>query len=121
MASTNISMLRKTSNNIYSDECYTPYEAVKPLMEFLTRDKVYYECTSALSGSIVSIMGQCGYNILPSNGRDFLNDVILEKVDAIITNPPYSKKDKFIKKCYELNLPFALLLPVSSIQGQTRG
>ena len=39
----------------------------------------------------------------------------------MITNPPYSIKDKFIARCYEINKPFALLLPVSSIQGIKRG
>lgn len=37
MASTNIEMLKKTSNNIHSDECYTPKEAIIPLLEFLDK------------------------------------------------------------------------------------
>ena len=39
----------------------------------------------------------------------------------IITNPPYSLKDEFIKKCYEWNKPFCLLLPITALEGKTRG
>ena len=39
----------------------------------------------------------------------------------IITNPPYSLKDEFLKKCYEYNKPFCLLLPITALEGKTRG
>lgn len=39
----------------------------------------------------------------------------------IITNPPYSIKDEFIKKCYEYGKPFCLLLPITALEGQNRG
>lgn len=32
MASSNINMLKKTGNNINSDECYTPTEAIEPIL-----------------------------------------------------------------------------------------
>lgn len=37
-----------------------------------------------------------------------------------ITNPPYSLKDEFLKKCYEYKKPFALLLPITTLEGVTR-
>jgi len=44
MASTNLSMLNKTSNNSLSDECYTPNEGILPLLSepitFLIRLKI---------------------------------------------------------------------------------
>ena len=39
----------------------------------------------------------------------------------IITNPPYSLKDEFLKKCYEWNKPFCLLLPITALEGKNRG
>ena len=39
----------------------------------------------------------------------------------IITNPPYSLKDKFIEKCYNFRKPFCLLLPITSLEGKYRG
>jgi len=40
--------------------------------------------------------------------------------DAIITNPPYSCKDKFIEKCYETKKSFALLMPLTALEGKKR-
>ena len=46
------------------------------------------------------------------NRLDFLDrDAIIPEYDIIITNPPYNKKYKFLKKLYELGKPFAVLLP----------
>lgn len=120
MASSNMKMLGKTGNSSKSDECYTPIEALLPLLTYLDKSKVYYECTSTISSSIVTFMRENGFKVISSDGRDFLVD-ILPEFDIVLTNPPYSKKDSFIEKCYSLNKPFCLLLPVSSIQGQRRG
>ena len=114
-------MLNKTSNNYLSDECYTPDEAILPLLSELSKDKIYYDCTSGVSSNIVDCLTSNGYKCVSSGDKDFLIDEIPDGVNIIITNPPYSKKDKFIERCYELKKPFALLLPVSSLQGQKRG
>lgn len=120
MASSNLKMLSITGNNSQSDECYTPNSALVPLLNILKKDIVYYDCTSGQSNNIVNFLNQNGFTCKGSNGRDFLTDTF-DEYDCIITNPPYSKKDQFIKKCYEINKPFALLLPVSSLQGIYRG
>lgn len=121
MASSNLSMLSKTGNNEYSDECYTPQNAVLPLLYTLDPTLIYYECTSRKSSSILNTFRNHGIDMVGSEDRDFLKDDIPDGIDVIITNPPYSKKDQFIKRCYEIGKPFALLLPVSSLQGQKRG
>jgi hypothetical protein len=118
MASTNLKMLSRTSNNTYSDKCYTPTEAIEPLLKYLDKDKVYYEATSRTSKNIVNCMRDNGYQC-EEGTFDFFNNPHL--YDGIITNPPYSIKDKFIEKCYATGKPFALLLPVSAIQGIKRG
>ena len=121
MASSNLKMLNKTSNNIKSDECYTPHEAIKPLIPYLDVTKTYYDCTSGISSNIVDYLNSKNIKCISSGDRDFLKDEIPNNVDVILTNPPYSKKDSFIQRCYEIEKPFALLLPVSSLQGQKRG
>ena len=121
MASTNLKMLNKTSNNSLSDECYTPDNAILPLLSELSKDKVYYDCTSGISSNIVDCLISNGYKCMSSGDKDFLIDELPEGIDIIITNPPYSKKDKFIERCYQFKKPFALLLPVCSLQGQKRG
>ena len=56
-----------------------------------------------------------------SGGKDFFTCDSDDVYDGIVTNPPYSIKDKFIEHCYKLEKPFALLLPVASFQGGKRG
>ena len=45
----------------------------------------------------------------------------LSTIRAIVTNPPYSNKDEIIERCYEIGLPFALLLPLEALGGVGRG
>lgn len=120
MASSSINALKKSCKTSVGDECYTPVYAIEPLLEFLPKDKIIYECASGLSLNIVNYLKQKGFNCISSDDRNFLKDELPE-FDIIITNPPYSKKDKFIEKCYELNKPFALLMPVTALQGNRRG
>ena len=40
--------------------------------------------------------------------------------DIIISNPPFSIKDKIIERLYSFDKPFAVLLPLNSLQGKTR-
>ena len=38
----------------------------------------------------------------------------------IISNPPFTQKDAVLKRLYELGKPFAILLPLNSLQGVSR-
>lgn len=38
----------------------------------------------------------------------------------IVSNPPFSQKDKILERVYNLNKPFALLLPLTTLQGLRR-
>ena len=63
-----------------------------------------------------------GYRVVRSHideGKDFFK-YEPEEWDILISNPPYSIKDAIIKRVYELNKPFALLLPLNSLQGKQR-
>jgi len=39
-----------------------------------------------------------------------------EEYDIIVDNPPYSIKQKIFKKCVELNKPFALFVPLDTLE-----
>ena len=43
-----------------------------------------------------------------------------KKWDIIVSNPPFSIKDKVLERLYSFNKPFAVLLPLNSLQGKTR-
>ena len=113
--------LRVVRNFTNYDECYTPCDQVLPLLEYLDKDKTYYEATSGFSSQIVDGFKKYEYNIMPSGDKDFFDCSVDDVQDGIVTNPPYSIKDKFIKYCYELGKPFALFLPVAAMQGGKRG
>ena len=88
------------------DECYTPKDQVLPLLEYLDKDKTYYEATSGISSQIVDGFKKYEYNIVPSENRDFFTCGVDDVYDGVITNPPYSTKDVFIEYCYKLGKPF---------------
>lgn len=68
-------------------------------------------------GSLAKIMENKGYKVVSS--EDFFKDN--QECDIIITNPPYSLKEEFLKRAYELNKPFAFLMPLTSLEGKKRG
>lgn len=51
-------------------------------------------------------------------GKDFFSYEPDEPYDYIISNPPFSCKDEVLKRLYELNHPYAMLLPLPTLQGQ---
>lgn len=114
-------LVSSLGRNAASDECYTPADQVLPLLTYLNKDMTYYEATSGISNNIVEGFTKYGYNIVGSGGRDFFTCTADDVYDAVITNPPYSIKDKFFRHCFDLGKPFALLLPVASFQGAGRG
>ena len=106
-----------------NDEYYTPGYAIKPLLKYLPKNITIWECTDYGESNITSILRGGGYNVISTKKEDF--DFLIDKpdfdFDMIITNPPYSLKDEFIKKCYEYKKPFCLLLPITTLEGVDRG
>lgn len=106
-----------------NDELYTPEYAIKPLLKYLPKNVVIWECTDFGSSNITKVLRNNGFKVVNTSKTeiDFLQDNIDFHFDMIITNPPYSLKDEFIRKCYEYNKPFCLLLPLTSLEGIERG
>jgi len=72
---------------------------------------------------MVGVLEEYGYEVIAShieNGQDFLKYEPTQ-YDIIITNPPYSIKDKFLKRAFELKKPFMFLLPITALEGKERG
>lgn len=110
--------------NVKNDELYTPSYAVEPLLKYLNNKKItIWECTDFGSSNITNVLHGGGYNVISTHkdNFNFLTDTPDFDFDMIITNPPYSLKDEFIKKCYEYGKPFCLLLPITSLEGVERG
>ena len=107
-----------------SDEQFTPTYAVKPLLEFLIPSQIqtiwcpFDDETS----EYVKEFQNNGYKVIATDiehGFDFF-EFEPKEYDIIISNPPFSLKDKILKRLQELNKPFAILLPLPTLQGEKR-
>ena len=112
-----------------SDEVYTPAYAVKPLLKYVEafwhpmHETVIWCPFDEEDSEYVKVFRNEGYKVIAThirNGQDFFIYEPNERYSFIISNPPFSKKDQVIKRLYELNKPYAILLPVPALQGQRR-
>mgnify|MGYP001598549871 CR=1 FL=1 len=100
------------------DNFQTPKCAIDILIPFIKKEWDIWEPAWG-KGNLFNFLKEEGYNIIGSDVEfDFLTGY--KECDCIITNPPYSIKDKFISRCYELKKPFALLMPLTALEGQKR-
>ena len=106
-----------------NDEFYTPEVAIIPLLKYLPKNITIWECTDFGGSNITKVLKKHGYNVISTHKENFnfLTDDPTFEFDMIITNPPYSLKDEFIEKCYQYKKPFALLLPITALEGVKRG
>ena len=104
----------KTKIGGVNDKVYTPETIAKQLINLLPikdTDRVLEPCMG----------GGSFYNNLPGikdwceidKGRDFFE--YSTKVDWIVTNPPYSIFDQFVKHCFDISDNVCLLVPLSKI------
>ena len=105
-----------------NDEIYTPEYAVIPLLKYIPKNKIIWECTDFGSSNITKVLIENGYKVISThkNTFDFLIDEPSFEYDIIITNPPYSLKDSFLERCYKAKKPFCLLLPLTALEGIKR-
>lgn len=120
--SLNVGYLTAKKDN-KSDEVYTPELAVKMLLPFIkSKDTIIWCPFDEEDSEYVKVFRNNGYNVINSHindGRDFFKWTP-DQYDIIISNPPFSKKDEVLKRLYELDKPYAMLLPLPSLQGQKR-
>ena len=104
------------------DDIYTPAYAIKPLLKYIPKGITVWECTDYGKSEITRLLKEHGCKVISTDKKEnFFEYIPNEDFDMIITNPPYSLKDEFLKKCYEWDKPFCLLLPITSLEGKTRG
>lgn len=103
------------------DSFQTPNYAVNLLLPFMPKGvTTVWECAAGL-GKIVNVFKDKGYNVFGSDinpkygfgGFNFLKDHLtwIDGVWVIVTNPPFSLKQKFYLRCLDYKVPFALLIP----------
>jgi hypothetical protein len=113
----------KIQMNGRSDEYRTPKEALDILLPYLKKDWSIWECAWG-QGSLAKHLKEKGFEVIGEQFKDFLDKELgLNKdgFDCIVTNPPYSKKEEFLERCFEIGKPFALLMPLTALEGKKRG
>jgi len=105
-----------------SNDFQTPPEALKPLIPYLNKDWTIWECANG-NGNLSSELIKKGFDVVATDIIVCDFDFLTEKpsqFDCIITNPPFSLKQEFLERCYELKKPFALLLPLTTFETAKR-
>ena len=102
----------------------TPPEVTRALLDVLDiqTGQTILECAAG-DGDMADVLEQYGYSVIRSDirtGTDFLADTEPRSFDWIITNPPFSLAEQFIRKCASYKKPFALLLKSQYWHAKTR-
>ncbi len=120
----------------------SPEWIVDPLVPYLKKDWRIWE-VAAGEGNLANRLRQKGFEVIESDIRPRNNAVWkIDFIDAkdmplspnyiglglwasvnthcIITNPPFSLKNQFLQRCYEIGKPFALLLPFTALESEAR-
>ena len=103
------------------DDFQTPPEAIIPLLHYLNPAWQIWECACG-NGNLVKAFQSYGFDVVGSDilsGHDLLLEEI-ENYDCIVTNPPFKYKQQFMERCYQLGKPFALLLPLTTLETKKR-
>ena len=104
-----------------NDEFYTPKYAITPIIKYLKLNnyKNIWAPFDSDDSLFVSILTEAGFNVINThldNGGDFFvlaeNNDLLNKVDAIVSNPPYSIKTDVLETLFSTKKPFAMLVGV---------
>lgn len=93
------------------DYCQSPPYAILPILPYLPKDKIIWEPANG-EGYLKQSMVDNGLDVVSScllTGQDFF-DYEPEAWDIIVTNPPWSRAQEWIERCFLLGKPFALLL-----------
>ena len=108
---------KKPSFKVNKNDNYnTPVQAWQFLLDNMQPDyknkiiwsPFYYD------GGLIKNLKDLDINLIHENKDFFYYEP--EEYDMIIDNPPYSCKREIIERCLKLNKPFALLLPLDTIE-----
>ncbi len=105
-----------------SDDYQTPPEALEPLMPYLKPDWTIWECACG-KGNLVDGLRRAGRKVIATDtkaGNDFLAWQPRDDWHCLVTNPPFSLKNEFLARAYDLGKPFAFLLPLTTLETQSR-
>ena len=103
-----------------SDDYQTPPGTVLPLLPYLPAGTIW-ECACG-KGYLVEGLRQAGRRVIATDKKDGKNFLTWQPPDwhCLVTNPPFSLKNEFLARAYDLGKPFAFLLPLTALESPSR-
>ena len=104
------------------DEYFTPSYAVYPIMKRLRPGAAIWCPFDTKDSEYVRVFSSSGFSVVYGHirtGQDFFRTAVPE-CDYIISNPPYSQKDRVLERLYEIGKPFAMLINFQGIFGNRK-
>ena len=108
----------KLNNVLYNkgknDECYTPDYGVRPILEFIPKDKIVWCPFDKPESEFVKQISQTNPVVYShiDEGKDYYN-YEPDEWDIMISNPPFTNKKKIFERALSFNKPFALLMSMT--------
>tara|TARA_R110002096_G_scaffold25101_6_gene78848 strand:- start:853 stop:1335 length:483 start_codon:yes stop_codon:yes gene_type:complete len=99
-----------TKTFLKHDDYMTPKYAWENIQQYIPKDKVIWEAFMG-DGKSGEYLKELGYDVI----QDYDDFFKSNKGDVIVSNPPFSNKNKTINKLKELDKPFIILLPQPAI------
>ena len=99
-----------TKTFLKHDDYMTPKYAWKNIQQYIPKDKIIWEAFMG-DGKSGEYLKELGFNVI-HNDNDFFES---NEGDVIVSNPPFSDKNKTMKRLKELDKPFIILLPQPAI------
>ena len=103
--------LNTNSFNI-KDEYYTPKILAETILEFIPENKIVWCPFDTVNSEIVIALKNNGNKVIATHiadGYDFF-DYEPKEYDLIVSNPLFTKKLDVLKRLYDLEKPFAMIL-----------
>jgi hypothetical protein len=97
------------------DEWMTPAYAVEPIVKYLRRDSSILCPFDKKDSAFVRVLRRNGHHAVHTHideGYDFfdLTPTMVEDMNYIVSNPPYSLKNEVFEHLIRLGKPFAMLM-----------
>ena len=98
-----------------TDEWYTTEDSVKLIIPYLVK-RGYKKILCPFDkreSNFVKVLKENGFEITFSHietGTDFFDIENLTDYDAVVSNPPFSKRQKILEKLFEAGVPFAMIM-----------
>lgn len=106
------SQMIKKSN---TDEWYTTEDSVKMIVPYLIgRGYKKILCPfDKRESNFVRMLTNIGFDVTYSHietGTDFFEINNLSDYDAVVSNPPFSKREKILERLFDAGVPFAMIM-----------